>query len=358
MAPNPNHTPFYFCCCQFGAEKIARDEVLKAYPELKFAFSRPGFVTFKDDSGAPSKTAAKIAAKTHHPEWIFVRLWGQSIGQAKDAAAAQALQLTVPKEAIQHAFERDTFVPGDEPEGWGPDQNIRKQWKHWEMGDFPESGSVEAKQWIYDWIWIDPDTLFLGKHRSNSNTALGPGQHLRLDLPESAPSRAYLKIAEAVLRFQVPTKDVQSVLELGCSPGGATSWMLGQGWKVLGVDPKRMHESIHANPRFRWVPKLAKTITELDLDDCNPDWVVMDMNLNPIEAIDELTHALRLIKKNYGKQARLKGGVITLKLNDWSLAQGIPKYLERLEAIGFHGIRAQQMTSNRQEFTLWANWRP
>ena len=38
---------FLFVICQVGAESALKGEMSSAWPELRFAFSRPGFVTFK-----------------------------------------------------------------------------------------------------------------------------------------------------------------------------------------------------------------------------------------------------------------------------------------------------------------------
>src|SRR4051812_7005138 len=91
---------FYFACCQVGAEKAVKAEVLERHPQLRFAFSRPGFITFKeeDDRNPPIQKAPGI----------FVRHWGQSLGQAKDFPALLELLKTVPDGAVVHPFERDT----------------------------------------------------------------------------------------------------------------------------------------------------------------------------------------------------------------------------------------------------------
>ena len=49
--PQISESPFLFTVCQVGAEAALKQEVAREHPELKFAFSRPGFITFKNDSG-------------------------------------------------------------------------------------------------------------------------------------------------------------------------------------------------------------------------------------------------------------------------------------------------------------------
>ena len=45
---------FLFAVVQAGAERALKNEVARERPKLKFAFSRPGFVTFRtpDDAAA------------------------------------------------------------------------------------------------------------------------------------------------------------------------------------------------------------------------------------------------------------------------------------------------------------------
>ena len=51
---------FIFCSCQYGAQAILKQEILSHWPEFKFAFSRPGFVTFKVPEGVPLKSLPSL----------------------------------------------------------------------------------------------------------------------------------------------------------------------------------------------------------------------------------------------------------------------------------------------------------
>src|SRR5476649_794755 len=101
---------FYFATFQVGAEKAVKAEVTAECPQLRFAFSRPGFITFKEDDNAKSALQLKKS--------IFTRLWGEVVGQTKDASALGELLKLIPAGAVVQAFERDQFVPGDEPESF------------------------------------------------------------------------------------------------------------------------------------------------------------------------------------------------------------------------------------------------
>ena len=340
---------FYFATCQVGAEKAVKAEVLLQHPHLKFAFSRPGFITFKqDDDRKPM---------IHLTPGVFTRLWGTVVNQVKDRADFQALIDSIPSKSIVHTFERDQFVPGDEPEGFVANANISAAWKTLPKESaerFRLNVDSEMGEQIYDLIWVDDFHLFLGIHTHGFHFDPSPGNLQKITLPPKSPSRAYLKIAEAIHRFKPKIEKGMQVLEIGCSPGGATLAMLSMGLKVTGVDPKFMNEALYAEPHFKFIQKVAATVTAADLLEVNPDWIVMDMNIAPLEALDELLHVVRCLRQNFGANLKIKQGFLTLKLNDWKFAESIPLYLKRIEEMGFQKLTATQLNSNRQEFLVVA----
>ena len=343
---------FYFACCQFGAEKAVKAEVLEKHPSLRFAFSRPGFITFKEDGDSPPLISERPG--------IFVRHWGVSVAQAKDRETLKSMLAALPAGAIVHGFERDTFVPGDDPPGFVANSRIDAAWTEF-AGSSAEAARrlkyntpPRAGETVHDLIWLDDFHVFLGKHTHRTEIDPAPGNQPKIELPAQAPSRAYLKLAEAIHRFRVPVKADLRALEIGCSPGGATTLMLKAGMQVLGIDPKEMSPEIYDYTHFHSIRKPAKAVSADELRDFNPDWIVMDMNLAPLEALDELTHVVRVLRKNHGQRLAVRTGFITLKLNDWKFAQQIPLYLKRLREIGFQNLTALQLASNRQEFFVYA----
>jgi 23S rRNA (cytidine2498-2'-O)-methyltransferase len=336
---------FYYSVCQFGAEKTMKEDILYEFPHLRFAFSRPGFITFKEENG--SKPAII------ETQGIFARLFGVSVGQSKTPAELEQLIDSIPEGAIVHGFERDTFVPGDEPEGYRKNARLENELKG--ISHSLKLGGVPAvNQTVYDLIWIDEGRVFLGKHVHRPHLDTAPGNQPNITLPAKAPSRAYLKIEEAILRFQPKIVPGMKVLEVGCSPGGATIAMLARGLSVTGIDPKYMHESLSREREFSFVQKLAKVVTQEDLSKVNPDWLVLDMNLAPLEALDELQHVIQTLRGVYGRNLKLKTGFLTVKLNDWKFAENIPLYLKRIRELGFQDLTAMQLASNRQEFFVYA----
>jgi 23S rRNA (cytidine2498-2'-O)-methyltransferase len=340
-----NQPRFYFSTCQVGAEKAVKAEIAKYYPELKFSFSRPGFITFKEDDDS------KPLIKT--PKSVFSRLWGVAVGQAKEKGAIKELIESVPADAPLHVFSRDEYIPGDEREDYKRDARIFGLLKEFGVGR-SNNQTPKLNETVYDLIWIDDLHVFLGKHINDVSLDGSAGNIPKLVLPDASPSRAYLKIAEAVHRYKPEVRKGLQVLEVGCAPGGATTAMLSWGLNVVGVDPKRVDMRIQGNPHFQLIQKEARHVSAADLK-ANPEWLVLDMNIAPLEALDELAHVVALLRKNFGRTLLLGKGFLTIKLNDWKFADSIPLYLARIQEIGFKNLTVTQLVTNRQEFFVMAN---
>ncbi len=71
-------THFLFAACQPGAEAALKSDVARRHSDLRFAFSRPGFVTFRlvDDPADASPPALRST---------FARTWGYSLGKVVGA---------------------------------------------------------------------------------------------------------------------------------------------------------------------------------------------------------------------------------------------------------------------------------
>jgi len=335
---------FYFSVCQVGSEKAVKAEVLLEFPQLRFAFSRPGFITFKEEDDSSSELILKRG--------IFTRLWGVVLGQTKDRAAIKEIFALIPKNGIVQAFDRDQHTPGDEPPEFVRNGNICALLAA-ESFHMTETKPLPGNT-VHCLIWIDDFHVFLGRHTHTENLSTAPGNNPDIPLPEDSPSRAWLKIEEAFYRFKPIISKGQTALEVGCAPGGASTAMLNRGLFVTGIDPQNMDLRVSANPNFTSVKKFARYVTANDLRSCNPDFLVMDMSIPPVDALAELAHIISVLRPLYGKDLKIRQGFFTLKLNDWRLASEIPQYLKRLSQIGFRDFHPVQLCSNRQEFFVWA----
>lgn len=336
---------FYFATCQVGAEKAVKAEIASECPHLRFAFSRPGFITFKEESDkAPLSTVKKS---------IFTRLWGTVLAQTKETEKLKDLLSLIPAHAVVQCFDRDEFVPGDEPNSFTRNSRIHSILKDFDNYDF--EGKAKPGDEVYSLVWIDDFHVFLVRHTHTERLADGAGNIPTIPLPENSPSRAYLKIEEALYRFKPVYEKNNTVLEVGCAPGGATTALLDHGLRVTGIDPQFMDATVSSRQGFSFIRKPARFVTAEDLKNTNPVWLVMDMSIAPNEALTELSHVITILRSNFGKELKLRQGFLTIKLNDWKFAAEIPSYLKRIEQMGFHYLHPIQLCSNRQEFFIWAS---
>jgi len=296
---------FLFVGCQAGAEATLKREVEFRHPKLKPAFSRPGIVTFKGDQ--PFTLDFKLNS-------ILARIYGLSFG--KKTAEKE-------KELIAWATLAQSWSRTGEPDS--------------------ESPLAKLDDKVLDVITIDDGEIWLGCHIHREGMSPRAGGFFPENLkPEGAPSRAYLKLVEAIERFSIPFKRGQKALEIGSAPGGACYGLLERGLSVWGVDPGDMHPSIVHHHGFIWIKNSINQLHSQDLPS-NLDWVLLDMNIEPQDALSALEKLLK--KLTY----RPLGLLLTLKLNRWDMLLNLDHPLERIEALGYRVQGAKQLSNNAQE---------
>src|SRR5258708_7412307 len=110
---------FIFTVCQQGAESAVKKEIAQGYANLNFAYSRPGFITFKN------RDEGKAIAPDFELKSIFARAYGLSIGKAGAPSEAFAAAENLLREIGQpsgklrlHVWERDSYASGEEPKDY------------------------------------------------------------------------------------------------------------------------------------------------------------------------------------------------------------------------------------------------
>ncbi len=349
---------FVFAACQHGAEAALKRELAVRAPELRPAFSRPGFVTFK--LPAPCETPETFTLPSS-----FARTFGFSLGSVKGdhlrdlASQAWTLpEVTAANTACSFAslqvWQRDSTTPGDrdfEP-GRTPladeaELTLRELSPIEALRDPALVGRVSPRnRWVLDVALVEPGQWFLGCHRTTSRTACWPGGVPDMELPEHAVSRAYLKMAEALAWSGLPMSSGEHVVELGCAPGGASQALLDAGLLVTGVDPAEVAPEVAANPRFNHVRHRTGQAPKRLFRGAH--WLAADMNVAPKYTLD----AVESIVKH--KDATYRGLILTLKLPEWSLVDDLPACVERVKSWGYKDVRLRQLAFNRQEICLAA----
>ena len=309
---------FVFATCLPGVEPALKLVVARARPALRFAYSRPGLVTFK---------SARLVTPEDPPGSAFARAWGRSIGAASDPASAAQLIAGLGATRV-HAFAR-------EPEGPAVDL---APWQALGAG-----GPAALGELVADVIVGPPgEPAWLGAHRHDALRPPGPGGAIAVEVPADAPSRAYAKIEEAIAWAGLPVVRGQVALEIGAAPGGAVLALARRGLEVWGVDTGELAANVLALPNVHHV---AKKVGALRWEELPPrvDWLLVDVNLAPQVALHEVARLMPRLKPT------LIGAVFTLKLNDWTFVAELPVLAERIRQMGLGDLRMRHLPSNRRE---------
>lgn len=315
---------FAFATCLVGLEPAVKLDVARLRPELRFAYSRPGLVTFKSPT---------TITPDDRPGTVFARVWGASLGPARDPGDA-AHQLAQVGASRVHVFARDPEAAPD----LGPWTDA--------MSSLP-TGIAHDGELVADVIVAADEPAWLGLHRQDRAHVPSPGGAIAVEVPADAPSRAYAKIEEAIAWAELPVAAGQVALEIGAAPGGAVMALAKRGVEVWGVDTGELAPQVLALPG---VHHLAMKVGALRWEQLPPrvDWLLVDVNLAPQVALHEVARLMPRLRPT------LRGAVITLKLNDWSFIGELPALVQRIEGFGFYDVRVRHLPSNRREVCVVA----
>jgi len=349
---------FLFVTCQVGAEPAVKSELARRWPALRFSYSRPGFLTFK----LPPEHSL---ADDFDLESVFARAYAFSLGKVAgedlDGLAGEAWRVwgERPVERV-HVWQRDAAAPGEH--GFEPSitpaaveaaEAIRRQ--------CPRAGELPAEAFdlkcrarpgdrVMDCVIVRPGEWWVGTHRARSIPSLWPGGMMPLELPPDAVSRAWLKMEEALRWSQLPIPPGARCAEIGSAPGGASQALLARGFQVLGIDPAAMDPAVLNHPRFTHVRRRVVQVRRREFRAVR--WLMADMNVAPrytLDAVEPIvTH----------REVSIRGMLLTLKLFEWRLAEGLPGHIERVRDWGYNVVRVRQLQHNRQEVCLAALQKP
>ncbi|HMP05718.1 MAG TPA: SAM-dependent methyltransferase [Lacipirellulaceae bacterium] len=334
-SPDNWRPQYMFAACQCGAEPALKRELAVGAPNLRLAYSRPGFVTLKLPAPCESPHTATLPS-------AFARTFGFSLATVRNdrmqSLVADVWAAAEVHTLFEHAlpadvqvWQRDVLLPGEDDFEPGPtalavaaEEMLRA------------AAPVPALQRASD----------SGHFSPRSRTACWPGGVPPVELPEHAVSRAYLKMAEALAWSDLPMSRGEHIVELGCAPGGASQALLDAGLLVTGVDPAEVDPAVLQHPRFNHVRARAAKAPKRLLDGAH--WLAADMNVAPKYTLD-------VVESIVGrKKSAIQGMILTLKLADWSLVDSLPECIARVRSWGYRDVRLRQLAFNRREICLAA----
>lgn len=362
-----NTTSFVYAVCQIGAEPALKAEVAAAHPGWRFAFSRPGLVTWRSD--APVRADLRLDA-------VFARSYGASLGRAEDEEqvlqAARRLREAAGAPIHLHVFPRDHAPPGDDADADPLAPRVAALTERLRAAGAaplltqaalpreqtptplfaPASRAAPPGALILDVIVAAEDEpLWLGYHAQTRERSPHPGGRPPLVLPAEAPSRAYLKLEQGLCWSHLPLRRGQVAVEIGSAPGGASYALLRRGLTVVGVDPGAMDPRVLLCPAFS---HCQLPLGEVRREQLPPqvDWLLMDVNLAPQVALHGVRRLVAALRPT------LRGVLFTLKLNEWRMAAEVPALLARVAGMGLSRVRATQLPANRREICVAAEVPP
>ena len=347
---NDSNSKFIFVICQNGAEAATKLEILSAHPNLKLAFSRPGFITFKvdDESPLPEKFTLRST---------LARTYGWSLGKAKHEFANELVteiaqqNLLAASKAI-HIWQRDPVLPGRN--GFEPGISTLAK----EIGGlFVATPVVQENQIqvnrvakpdepVFDIVMVEPNEWWFGYHFANTVAGRWPGGVPLIDTTVETYSRAYFKLKEALLWSGITINAGDVCAEIGSAPGGASQLLLEMGATVIGVDPAEMEQEILEHENFTHIRRRGSEVKRRDFREVR--WLMADLNMDPNFTLETVAEFVNHEANN------IKGVVLTLKLQDLKLVAGIPNLIAKAKELGYQVVKARQLAFNRQEFCLVA----
>lgn len=340
---------FVFITCQRGAEPALKHEIAGKWPDWRFSFSRPGFLTFKLPSDHRLPPEFELGA-------VFARAYGFSVKKVSADPLAAGQEVVVLAQQMGacrlHVWERDLstpghrgFEPGITPQALGVRDQIIAHTADASALILPDPIARPGEP-VLDCVLVESDQWWLGYHRAQSLTSCNPGGFLNIKMPAHAVSRAYLKMEEAIRWSKFPLQAGQLCAEIGSSPGGASQALLERGLHVIGVDPAEMDPVVLAHPRFIHLRKRGHEVRRREFRHVR--WLTADINLPPTYTLDTVAAIVT------HPQVEVRGLLLTLKLLSWDLAANLPEYLNCIRSWGYDDVRARQLAHNRQEICVAA----
>ncbi len=295
---------------------------------LSPSFMRPQLITWK---------STRLLDASFAPDSVFARVSGISLGMF-DAAEALAGKVAeqFPGVTVQlHVFPR--IIAGGRGAGrsWKQIEATRKTLAAaLEAAGVKLSGTSRPRdgQFVIDVIVGEAGRKAFSRARmfTDRRAIRWPGALPRIALPDDAPSRAYLKMEQALIWAGLDGPKAlpgKTALELGCAPGGATLALLRRGMNVVGVDTADLDPRVVAEGERR--PGSLKHLRVAAADLFKEELprpvhvLVSDMNIAP-------PIMLRTVERVQSR-VRARVLILTLKLNDRAVEQQIPRFLKQIE---------------------------
>lgn len=187
---------------------------------------------------------------------------------------------------------------------------------------------------------VEHDLALVGAMPARDAISLHPGGRARMRVSARAPSRAAMKLEEAIDWLGLGPASGETCVDLGAAPGGWTYVVMERGAKVLAIDPGAMAPEL--------IDRKGLTHLRGSAFDYEPhdavDWLLCDMVWRPLEVAALLAR--------WGRRRHARFLIANIKLP----MRGKVDFLGRVRKIladgGWLDVRMRQLYHDREEITL------
>lgn len=334
-------TRFVFVVCQPVVQNVCKQELARLHPELKPAFSRPGFLTFKTDAALPDRFNLTST---------FARSFGWSKQNCADEEelgnCLESMLASDPGFKHIHVWNRD-WTDNDKYRDESSEKAVSKLAKslsnRFSRASVNQVAEPDGK--VIDVIKVD-DRWMVGWHIAGTTQQRWPGGIPLLDRDAEMVSRAYLKISEALLWSGVNIHKGDVCAEIGSAPGGSCLKLLQLGADVVAIDPAELDPRVANHKRLTHLKMRGHEVPHKALTDVR--WLFVDSNVVPSQTLDTVEALAK------GEKLNFRGVFLTLKFNKPELFGQIPDYIKRAKSWGFKFVKTRHLAYGRQEICLIA----
>ncbi|WP_395836897.1 23S rRNA (cytidine(2498)-2'-O)-methyltransferase RlmM [Cystobacter fuscus] len=193
-------------------------------------------------------------------------------------------------------------------------------------------------------LCVAPGAVMMGEVPAREALSLSPGGRQRMRRGADSPSRAAMKLEEALVNLPFEPGRGEVCVDLGAAPGGWTQRLVARGARVIAVDPAKLMPELAHHPRVEHVQESAFAYTPEE----PVDWLCCDMAWRPLEVAQLLA--------KWGRRDWATHLVANIKL---PMKDKNPLLLRvrhiLTEEGGWQGLTMRQLYHDRDEVTVTAH---
>jgi 23S rRNA (cytidine2498-2'-O)-methyltransferase len=189
---------------------------------------------------------------------------------------------------------------------------------------------------------VDERCWAVGDVRARDALSLSPGGRHRMRREREAPSRAAMKLEEALDWLGVSPGKGEDCADLGAAPGGWTQRLVVRGAKVLAIDPANLTPELEKHPKVEHIKASAFAFEPEE----PVEWLFCDMAWRPLEV------AQLLGKWGRRKMATVLVANFKLPMNDKNTMLWRIRHV--LAEGSWEQVKMRQLYHDRDEVTVTA----